>query len=809
MPAFGKGLIGGAAAAVGDVPVGIATEEIAKGRPEVALPLNIGLGVLSGATVEKLIERKLGKVGPKISKRAMRIGKKIIDSPPIDSKQIDADYNELKDIWIGNKNVDAYKATVQAKLQQNDIVNTTGEVGKITKTPKFKKLSQDIDKAIQIHIDLKRNPDHLTRFFDDLSPEQQRIVTLSQNLTPEQIAIAEGISRQYQEVGQQALDSEVIRNTLDNYVARAWDVEPPKHGTEKFRKFGTATRHAKARKFETILEGWANGFNLKIEGATNNLQILKEEISKTIADKTFLNKLSKLKNLEGKPLITTDATLPGYVRIDHPNFKAWRVGAATDAPIDPTRGKNFLQIPEGTILERKEFYAPKEIAKELNNIFGVSGLKDVPSIKEITKANAVIKAWVLQSSFFHHTAFMRSFYLGSSPFGEAFGKIKSGESFIDAVKGLTPRQAYKSGLKAITDMQPEIELLVRNGLTLGKMQDWEESILRNEQTFIGKTLDKLKVSKVIKDKINAFREAQADFLFKQFGTGLKAKAALIEYKNILKKRPGIDPNKAAKIAANLMNDDFGGLHLQRIGRSPTTQHIFRLFALAPDWTESNIRSLVKAFKKGDEGEVYRKFWARIVTKSMAATLIANVLLHGDGTIESYKKAWEAGKLSIFDIDITPIYKLLGGKTDARKFFSLIGHFKDPLKFAVNPIKSARYKASPIYSMVHDLLTGEDWAGRQFTSFEELLATGETVRPPFTFGRRPSGLSTVPSFILNKIRSTQPVQIQKLFEWWQGETEAFDAIGQSLGIGIGTTFIKSKKQKEREKAVRKAIKGLRN
>ena len=46
--------------------------------------------------------------------------------------------------------------------------------------------------------------------------------------------------------------------------------------------------------------------------------------------------------------------------------------------------------------------------------------------------------------------------------------------------------------------------------------------------------------------------------------------------------------------ANLINDDFGGLHLQRMGRNPTWQHILRLFLLAPDWTESNVRTMVKA-----------------------------------------------------------------------------------------------------------------------------------------------------------------------------------------------------------------------
>ncbi|MHC4608479.1 MAG: hypothetical protein ACYTAF_16325, partial [Planctomycetota bacterium] len=269
---------------------------------------------------------------------------------------------------------------------------------------------------------------------------------------------------------------------------------------------------------------------------------------------------------------------------------------------------------------------------------GVSKLKGKKGLDELTKFNAVTKAWILQSSLFHHLAFGRSFYLGSAPFGEAIEKVRAGGNFIDAVKGLTPRQAYLSGQKSIGDMEPEVELLVRNGLTLGRIQEWEEKILREEDTFVGRMMDKHGATKEIKDKINAFRQNQADFLFKQFGAGLKAKAALIELRTILKKHPDMEPNKAAKIAANLINDDFGGLHLRRMGRDPTTQHIFRLVALAPDWTESNIRSAVKAFKRGEEGDVYRRFWARIITKSIFATLAMGALLHGKELPERYVQA---------------------------------------------------------------------------------------------------------------------------------------------------------------------------
>ena len=313
-------------------------------------------------------------------------------------------------------------------------------------------------------------------------------------------------------------------------------------------------------------------------------------------------------------------------------------------------------------------------------------------------------------------------------------------------------------------------------------------------TLIGKILDKTKATKAVKDKIIELREAQADFLFGELGAGLKAKAAMIEYRNLLKKYPNIDTNRAAKMAANLINDDFGGLHLQRIGRSPTLQHIFRLYALAPDWTESNIRSMVKMVSAGtkEERNMYRKFWAGIATKGVLLTVMANALLSigadddEDKFAKKMKRAWGEGRFKWLDVDVTTLYKALGGKTTDRKYFSIIGHFKDPLKFVRHPIRSAQHKSSVVYKMFHETLTGKDWAGRRYTTLKELLAEGKTVTwKPGKGG--PVEFEKLTSFILSQLKGLQPVQVQNLISFTLGEMEGFDAIGNSLGLGVRTTY----------------------
>lgn len=65
-----RGLANAGVAALADIPAGVVTEKVAEKHPYLALPFNIALGVLSGVTVEKLIDkhvaRRLGKTAPHI-----------------------------------------------------------------------------------------------------------------------------------------------------------------------------------------------------------------------------------------------------------------------------------------------------------------------------------------------------------------------------------------------------------------------------------------------------------------------------------------------------------------------------------------------------------------------------------------------------------------------------------------------------------------------------------------------------------------------------------------------------------------------
>jgi hypothetical protein len=785
-------------------------------------------------------KEEVAKAGKEYDRKYYRDIPKAEDRPKEPSN-----FETAKDDWFGNKDWAVQVNSIQCSKIQDAIKDALGK-------KRYDAEARDIDQAIHIYLDLKRNPEHLEEYYWDLTDEQKRIVDLTRRVAQEPglRAIAKYISEEYEKTGVRALGNNVIFNTIDNYVARAWKI-PKKLSTDVLQKFKTSSRHAKHRVFETILEGQAHGYELLVTGASNNLELLKNEIARTVEDRALVKELRTLEWRDtGEPVIS-DKQLEGYTGIEHPNFTYWAPVGYIKGGKARTYGRDFRvmtfwgAIKEGntratklfeseeeanlfiqgqdkpgqfrieerrTIWKRQKLYAPDEVAKQLNKILGVSKLKGrweiggISLIDALTKYNAVFKSTILLTSFFHHQAFMRSYLFGTRH---------------KTVYEWNPFRMYKEGLKAIKEMRPEIELLVRNGLTLGRMQDWEESILEEEDTIFGRVLSKSKYGKEFVDWANELRRRQADFLFRNFGAGLKAQAALIEYRNALKEHPEMQPEERAKMVAELVNDDFGGLHLGRMKRDPTMQHLYRLFALAPDWTESNVNTMWKSFKSGDKAKtgLYRRFWASVITKGLTATLLTNFLLSlldkDDDFTSRFKKAWKAGYFRWLYIDVTPIYKLLGGKTEARKYFNLFGHFTDPLKFIIHPFRSMKNKGSVLFRTIFEAFTGTDWKGQRFTTLDEILGFDDkglylTTTKEHKLGERkggrlrwktvaPSGRigwaispSQVPSYIINQLRGVTPVQVQNFLAMLQGEIDGFDTITRNLGLYTATTYPTKKK-----------------
>ncbi len=731
--------------------------------------------------------------------------------------------NLLDEYWKFKDEADL-EADVAADINQEKISDA---LGKRRYDPETQPETALASQAMMLNIDLKEHPSG-HGFVDQLSDEQKQAYELSQNLPPELQQIADSIATQNRQSGQFLKDQDVIRSARENYIAHIWE-QPTTKEQPIFAKFRQKTSRRLPRTLEGgIMEGWAKGLNLRVGDVTEASQIARQQGTQALAGKKLLDM--------GKDLgLMSHTQREGWEQVEHPNFTYWRKGGQVEIESDVTPkkgslvrpsdrknfgkvtsvtgneavvffrntetgaeatktfpleelevvrpvGKSFFITDEGVLMEKTPVYATPELAKKLNKIFSTSGLFKVPGVKTITKYNAQIKSVILSTSLFHHQAFLRSTMLGS--------------------RTANPAKAYKTGKQAIRNLEPELRLLVRNGMTIGKIQDYDSEIIHGEQTIWGRVLSSNKLTEKGRKALVSLRNRQEKFLFNKFGPNLKAGSAVIEFRAEVKKNKAkldsgeITVDEIAKSVATLMNNDFGGLHLGRLERGATAQHLFRLLALAPDWTESNVRSMAQMLNKGQMGKVHRHFWGRIAAKGLGATIALNLMLSGfddEDFKERYKKAWEEGRLRWLDVDITPIYRAAGGDDDKRKYFSLIGHFRDPVKFVARPGLSIKHKTSVFGRLMWDYGTGQDWAGREFTSIGDLLGISDEKKLKGRLVKWSRGKASpvewqqAPSFLAYEARSSMPIQVQNTIAYLGGELDAFDAITKSLGLMTATTF----------------------
>ncbi len=775
-------------------------------------------------------------------------------------KSQDEIYQLIREQWFSKRD----EARVIANIDSNNFqkrIQTSFENARNKNARNWK----DIDRAIHVYIDsINNNEINVNDYLDYLNDEQIRIVNIARNLTLEQKQIADEIIAHYGRVGELALNEEIIQNIRDNYVSRTWDLSS-NNAHEFFTKFNTRTRHSKLRTLGSILEGWAKGYQLKVEGATNNLEILRVEISNVIENKKLMNLGLKIETPNGR-LLTTQR-LDGYRQINHPNFTKWvKVNHINED--NGHKAENFIIADDGSVYEKKKIYAPKKIADNLNAILDKSKLGGEGKLRNniidpLTKLNARFKSTILSYSFFHHMAFTRSYVLGSA---------------IHKLKDINPVSAYKEGLRLLNAKNPEVIHLVRNGLTIGRNQEWDE-LLVNQKSKIGLWLDKINVAPGIRKKIFDLHESHVNFLFAKYGAGLKVKSALLEYHHLLKKYPEHDPNEIARMVAKMTNADFGGLHLERMGRDKSLQHLLRLVLLAPDWTESNVQTMVKAFKTSQgtnvwrrltgrelltkkqkeeariENNMYRRFWMRALFRTAFVSTAANLALAlvGIWDDDDEKKYWEEVtdlyKKSFKDpergnwlsVDVTPLYYRLTSEEDLKeeedvhKYFSVLGHFYDPVKFILDPFTSLKNKGSVITKIGAEAYTGTNWQGKRFTSLDELIGTdnkgvymtsskkygyrvgdekGGKLTGQLTRWKRTGDYGSVkyeelPSFMLNNIRGLMPIPVQNGLSFALGEISAFDAVSHGVGIHMKANRDFNSLDKEYEKTVDEATVHIRS
>jgi hypothetical protein len=656
-----------------------------------------------------------------------------------------------------------------------------------------------LQKAMNLYIDSGEKTPHLKfvrKYMHELEGkkkltniEKDRLAIIKRMLemTEEEKAFADNEIRDwYNDMYMFAQERGILDTYVEGYVRRAWKVPKdhkiagaavPQQTAGTFSNFKITTPRAKQRSFASIIDAWRDdqGWTLKNDAVMTNLSNYMNEINEVATNKRFINYMQGLKDADGDGVITDDisekqAAAKGLVELHARGFT-----------------KPFQKI-----------YARPDVANVLNNVTesGVSDLWSVVGIKALTTMNAMIKGMVLSISAFHHFAGVRSW-----EFGVHGGKLNPVTAFKQGLKKVeTKEEMVVKTNHGTYSLGPIADYLIRNGLTIGKVQDWDQAMLAGDKSLIEgflahRTSDVARRALEFKRSVRHGRERWTRSLFNRFFAGLKVEAGAVELAHAIrvaekKQKRGLTEAElkaeAVKVG-RLINADFGGLHLKRMGRNMNMQKIAQLLLLAPDWTESNFRTVLGMIPGLNTGinhvigdfkppagmsSVYRKFWTGISLKMLGTYLIAYLATYAvadeddqeiiaNNLTKDFSSVDDVLKARWAKVPLEPWINLFR-KEDERvrenqHGINLGGHFFDILKLW-EPGKLAMHKGSPVVRNITSLVSGKDWKGEPFTEVQDIPEKGLTGN---SFDREGNFFRRLPSWLITQVTGSMPIYGQSV------------------------------------------------
>ena len=732
-------------------------------------------------------------------------------------------YAFIMQLW---KYRDSYGHKVNMAVQK-----LNNELYKVCGTTRRTQYTDRINKALQLYMDSGHNIERIGKFkswaegkiADKKTPRLERykiqdqldIVKDMEALTDDQKNFAKNVLRPYYDsLFKYAQKKHIIGSFRENYVKRSWYFPKNMKYDEDFVSTGigftgfkVSVSAAKHRKLDSIFDGWEMGLSQKNNGAIENVDTFMQEFAVVLANRRFQRYGLETHDLTGNTMFSFEPRT-GYAKLEALSsyYRKMKYDANGDPVYEVDKEGN-----RSVAWDEKSLYAPAKIAKHLNTMTKRDTLFfDTPALDSLLRFGQHIKVWDLGMSAFHVVAGARSWIFGVA---RTTVNPETGKRELNTVN---PFKAYKMGLDAMNASDEILQLGVENGLTLGRIQDVDLDSIAIEDQGVDKMFGYIfgrvgqKGLRFTKQQVH---NRYTKWMFGKFFAGLKAQAFMTEYSIELAKAQRkaqqkgrefteADVDDVAQRVAWLINADFGGLHYGRMGRNASLQKLAQLTLLAPDWTESNIRTVtgmvpIPRIKEGDQplwqrirwdkslnqvidkglGQVaepnnmkrlYYKFWAGAIVKGVLFTIMANMLTRAmnddeDDFMQFYDRTMYnfdiAKRMRWTEIDISGLVRALGGNVETGEYatLSLVGHFKDPVKAALAPASFFTGKLHPINTAGIRMATGKDFAQRPFTDVAELMNSGTVVKASKYEDVEPFWLR-MPSTVLNIAATNIPASV---------------------------------------------------
>lgn len=505
---------------------------------------------------------------------------------------------------------------------------------------------------------------------------------LAQQLTPDEIKLAEQIRGFYDSSGALAQKEGVLKGWQTDYVNKVW--KDKFWSTKLTRDFVFGKKATNAN----FYEGEQKGLTPATKDISKLAGLYIHELHKTIATRQMIKDLTTKRAKDGRPLAAplggvmlgadTDAAatrsnllvlphakgkvrfgpngpdgkpnmvdISDYKRLNHPSLAKWR----------------FLDTDEAgkTTMILGELALHPEIHAHLKNALGTSAIKEWVNQPANSRIGAVARKLLKTGDLMN--GFIKQTMLSMSP----FHIVQEGTHAV----GHKVNPFYN--IPRIDPDNPAHQDAMRHGLMLGgdevAMQQFMEG---NGKSPIMERIPGL--GPIVK--------AISDFTFHTYIPGLKLKTyEHILQRNMQRFQPEIASGKLTEadvkyLSSTQTNNAYGHLNYKDIGRNPTFQHLLRLGMLAPDFLEARMKFTGDAALRGKVGTEQRIAMMTLATTFYVGARVLNAALN-DGDMKFHEPFSVVVGNRAYAMRSVPedIYKLFA---DSRRFLygrlsPLIGH----------------------------------------------------------------------------------------------------------------------------------------
>lgn len=441
--------------------------------------------------------------------------------------------------------------------------------------------------AIRKWIDAGGDMSELRRGAAETKPEFRQAYVDAQNLTPDELKVAQEARNYFEKRLDEAIDADVLKEGVEDYIHRMYEHRPNQRERAlayvQSSILKTNPALAKRRVFQMDWEAEKEGFK-PVQSFIPAIAEYETSLSRAIAARKFVARANELRDPEdNRPIVDIKG-----VGIPITDEEGERTGTLIKPQYNPA-GSNEPNSPNfrGDYVTRDypALQKWKWVASDTDGkpIFVQGDVSIHP--KYVHRFDALLEASRVR--YGRYGAVLRPALAISSAFKQTMLDLSGFHQVQEVLHGVEHKVNPFNLVQDIDFNNPNIDGLLKGGMTIGGDYRYQR------EGLIGSSL--IKQIPIL----GPLAETYHNWLFQDFIPRLKTTMALKALERNRERYAGkLSEEQIFNKTAFQANSAFGGLNYTMLERSKTAQDLARLIMLAPDFLESRGRFAAEALARG-------------------------------------------------------------------------------------------------------------------------------------------------------------------------------------------------------------------